>query len=60
MIITFPKCNDSRECFAKNRFRDCTILRSCPKDGACTFCKADKEVTKGRRYPANKKYDQSH
>lgn len=52
MEIPFPKCRDTRECFARNKFNDCTILKqTSSRNGACTFCKPDKEVTKGRRYP---------
>lgn len=54
MEIPFPKCRDTRECFARNKFRDCTILKATSsRDGACEFCKPDKEVTNGRRYPLN-------
>lgn len=52
MEIHFPKCIDTRKCFARNKFKDCTILKETwPRDGACKFCKAEKEVTNGRRYP---------
>lgn len=56
MIFPFPKCRDSRECFARNRLDDCTILKSTySREGACTFCKPDKEITNGRRYPHDEK-----
>lgn len=52
MEIPFPKCIDTRKCFARNKLKDCTILKQTwPRDGACKFCKAEKEVTNGRRYP---------
>lgn len=59
MIQTYPKCRDSRKCFAKNQFNDCTILKEVARDGECRFCKPYKEVTKGRTYPHNKQYSQS-
>jgi len=48
------RCNDSRDCFAKidgYKGKICTLLtKTYPKD-TCPFCKADREVTNGKRYP---------
>ena len=61
---TYPKCNDSRRCFAKQieyvnekKVTKCSVLCSSYKlDGECAFCKPDAEVTKGKYYPNNKNY----
>ena len=50
MNIPFPKCKDSRACFARNRFKDCTILKETPRPGKCSFCKPEQDVTHGCRY----------
>lgn len=55
MQFLFPRCKDSRECFARNQFSECTILKTVPgRDGECTFCKPDQEVTNGNYYPHKK------
>ena len=63
--IVKPKCNDKRQCFAKERGRDgyyCTILAmpytNAPMyaDGDCPFCKPEKEVTNGKYYPYDTNY----
>lgn len=56
-----PICKDSRVCFAampsRGEYRRCNILtRTSEKDGMCPFCKLDKEVTDGKRYPYDTKY----
>lgn len=51
MQIQYPHCKDSRECFARKRSCECTILLETPADGKCTFCKADRYVTNEVRYP---------
>lgn len=57
MMLPFAKCRDTRECFARNSVSECTILLKAPcNDGECRFCKPDKEVTKGRRYPLDKSH----
>lgn len=45
MNNAFPKCNDRRECFARNG-KICTILlKTYERTGQCPFCKEKK----GRR-----------
>lgn len=58
MGATIPKkCTDKRPCFARQRgTRYCKALTEL-YDGTgrmCPFCKRDKEVTDGVRYPYNK------
>ena len=44
--VKFPKCNDSRPCFAK-RNGECMALNSTyKKDGDCPFCKAPRREWK--------------
>ena len=56
-------CNDARKCFAKRNTLEkdksiCSILSSSYDDEVCPFCKPDREVTKGKRYPLDKRYSQ--
>lgn len=50
-------CMDTRPCFAKSgRTQICNILTKAPaKDGACSFCKPEQEVTDGVSYAKPKK-----
>ena len=50
-------CMDTRPCFAKSvRTQICGILAKTPaKDGACSFCKLEQEVTDGVSYAKPKK-----
>ncbi len=57
-------CSDlSRDCFArKYDYLTDEIICSCLThpyydDGKCPFCKPEREVTKGKRYPYNPAYD---
>ena len=46
-------CRDQRPCFSRvpgTRICNCLIGISY-KDGECPFCKPEREVTNGRRYP---------
>ena len=53
----WDKCNDTRKCYARNELGGCMILiHTYPKNGQCKFCKRSREVTKGKRYPTDKKY----
>ena len=55
----YPKCRDSRECFARQCGK-CSILNETYKeDGDCKFCKPYGNVTNGRIYPWDKDYSQS-
>ena len=60
-----PVCRDTRRCFAKTRgwdrvhnkpIMECRILteNACYQNGKCPFCKAEREVTKGKFYPYNR------
>lgn len=49
-----PKCNDTRECFARHRLNPdlCGILQTTyEKDGDCPFCKPKRGETNGVYYP---------
>lgn len=49
-----PKeCNDKRPCFARNEDGKCKILKSSYNDKLCPFCKPEKDVTNGVKYPYN-------
>lgn len=55
----WPVCKDKRICFAQEDVffkTKCSILRESYDDGKCPFCKPDKEVTKGKKYPRNPGY----
>lgn len=53
----FPKCNDSRKCFGKTQTgSECKVLTRTYRDGKCPFCKPERDVTNGRRYPYSKMY----
>ena len=49
------KCYEERPCFAKERGR-CALLKMTYKDGACPFCKPDRDVTNGVYYPIEYNY----
>lgn len=55
MDVIRPICIDTRECFAKmrtgDRYRCDCLTRSYDVDGDCPFCKPEKEITNGKRYP---------
>ena len=55
------KCHDTRNCFAKEYRKEvcfCNILVApgYEKDSECPFCKPNKEITNGKRYPRNPLY----
>ena len=48
---------DTRKCFARGISGSCTILMSpYMRDGACKFCKPDRDVTDGVKYPFDIEY----
>lgn len=50
-----PYCYDDAPCFARKLDKDgrgrCTILYREYIFGGCPFCKPQKEITNGKRYP---------
>jgi len=50
-MADYATCRDSRECFAKKEGHLCKILMESYEDGKCPFCKPEREVTDGVRYP---------
>ena len=54
-------CNDTRNCFARNKRGGCLILKETyPAGVKCSFCKDEREVTKGKRFPVDKQYVDIH
>lgn len=50
------KCFDERKCFAREDGR-CALLKHIDyKNGECPFCKAERSVTNGKKYPYNYEY----
>ena len=55
-------CHDSRECFAKKvgaitGIPTCEILNKTYRaDGMCAFCKPERSVTDGMKYPFDSNY----
>jgi len=50
-------CRDSRECFGRLPDKTCRALTGTyEQDGQCPFCKPDREVTDGVRYPYDIRY----
>lgn len=49
---SYPVCNDTKVCFARREDGKCEILVTGYEcDGDCKFCKPDREVTNGKKYP---------
>lgn len=49
-------CIDERPCFA--RFEsECTLLEDTYPEGECPFCKPERDVTNGVRYPMRREND---
>lgn len=54
-------CKDARPCFARRETLEvgmyvCSALTSSYGEGLCPFCKPERDVTSGKRYPYNTKY----
>ncbi len=50
-------CNDRRRCFGRGEYGGCLILKKTYKNGECTFCKPEREWTKGKYFPVDPNYE---
>lgn len=59
MKRTTIKCKETEKCFAR-RNGICTLLDTpFPEGRSCTFCKPRREITKGKTYPFDSRYQET-